>query len=322
MCGLKPNVFPEVHESGSIIGKVTKKAAEDTGLKEDTPVVVGGADTQLGLLGIGVTDVNRVTVVGGSFWQQTILLDKPLIDRKIRLRTLCYALPNLWMMEGIGFYCGLTMRWFRDAFCQSEIAEAKKNGTDTYSVMEREGGKAPPGSNGVLAIFSNVMNSRKWIHAPPSFLGFDITNPKSSGKKECIRAIEESAGYVSKGHLSIIESIVGRKVKEIVFTGGGAKGFLWPQILADVLNVRVRVPVVKESTALGAAICAGVGAGFYQNLFDAAKQLARVEKEFQPSKDAHKTYERLYQNWRKVYDESLRTAEKGLMKPLWRASGA
>ena len=45
-----------------------------------TPVVVGGADTQLGLLGIGLTDPGRFTIVGGSFWQQTILLDHPLVD--------------------------------------------------------------------------------------------------------------------------------------------------------------------------------------------------------------------------------------------------
>src|SRR4029077_3457631 len=110
-------------------------------------VVVGGADTQLGLLGIGVTDPGRFTIVGGSFWQHTMVLDQPLVDPEARLRTLCHVTPGLWMIEGIGFYCGLVMRWFRDAFCELEQAQATDEGVDVYTVMERKASAVPPGSN-------------------------------------------------------------------------------------------------------------------------------------------------------------------------------
>jgi autoinducer 2 (AI-2) kinase len=118
LCGLSPEVLPEVFGSGTIIGEVSRKASLETGLKEGTPVVVGGADTQIGLVGVGRIMPNCFTVIGGSFWQHTVILNKPLIDPEIRLRTLCHAVPDQWMMEGIGFYCGISMRWFRDAFCQ------------------------------------------------------------------------------------------------------------------------------------------------------------------------------------------------------------
>ena len=72
--------MPEVVEPGTVVGGVTAEAAEATGLRPGTPVVVGGADTQLGLVGIGVVDPERVTLVGGSFWQTTIVTDHPLID--------------------------------------------------------------------------------------------------------------------------------------------------------------------------------------------------------------------------------------------------
>ena len=61
-----------------------------------------------------------------------------------------------------------------------------------------------------------------------------------------------------------------------MLTGGAAKGKLWPQILADTLGIPIRIPVVKESTALGAAICAGVGAGLYERQSTAAGRLVRV----------------------------------------------
>ena len=119
------------------------EAAAETGLKEGTPVVIGGADTQLGLVGIGVADPGRFTVVGGSFWQHTLVLDRPLIDPQVRLRTLCHAVPGQWMIEGIGFYSGLAMRWFRDAFCDGEKERAAALGADAYALME---GRRPWGS--------------------------------------------------------------------------------------------------------------------------------------------------------------------------------
>ncbi len=321
LCGLKTGTLPEVVESGNVVGEVTKAAATVTGLRTGTPVVTGGGDTQLGLLGIGVTQPGRVTVVGGSFWQTTVLMDRASIDQKIRLRTLCHVVPGQWMMEGIGFYCGLTMRWFRDAFCQSEKEEARRHGKDAYSVMEDLAASVPPGSNGVTGVFSNLMNSKRWIHASPSFMQFDIGDPEHSGRKECVRAIEESAAYVALGHLRIIESITRRHPKEIMMTGGASKGRLWPQIIADVLGVDVSVPVVKESTALGCAIAAGLGAGWNSNLQEAAGRLAKVEKRLEPSARNHALYEKLYTNWLEVYDRALDMVDDGLVRPLWRAVG-
>ncbi len=121
---LPREVLPPVRDPGSVIGGVTAKAAAETGLRQGTPVVVGGADTQLALVGIGLTQPHKFTVIGGSFWQATVTSDQVLIDPECRLRTLCHTVPGQWMMEGIGFYSGLSMRWFRDGFCDAEKAAA------------------------------------------------------------------------------------------------------------------------------------------------------------------------------------------------------
>ncbi len=320
LVGLEPAVFPPVVQPGTVVGSVTAEAAAATGLPAGTACAVGGADTQLGLVGIGVVDPGRFTVVGGSFWQHTVVLDEPAIDPQARLRTLCHAAPDRWMLEGIGFYSGLTMRWFRDAFCAADKALAAQQGVDVYDLLAAEAAEVPPGANGVLGIFSNLMEAKRWVHASPAFLQFDIGNPDRSGKKECFRAIEEAAAYVSKGHLRIAEEVSGREAGEVVFTGGAAKGKLWPQILADVLGVPVRIPQVKESTALGAAVCAGVGAGVYESLADAAR-LVRFERTLEPDPAASAAYETLYEQWREVYDRVLQLSEDGVVRPLWRAAG-
>jgi autoinducer 2 (AI-2) kinase len=321
ICGLDRSVFPRVVESGTVVGGVTAEAAAATGLRSGTAVVAGGADTQLGLLGIGVTQPGRFTVVGGSFWQSTVVLDTPLIDPRARLRTLCHTVPGRWMMEGIGFYCGIVMRWFRDAFCEVEQAEAARERVDVYAVLERKAAQLPPGAHGVFGIFSNLMQASRWVHASPSFVGFDVGNPAQAGRSECFRAIEESAAYVARGHLGIVEELAGVAVEDAVLTGGAAKGTLWPQIVADTLGVPVRVPSVKESTALGAAIYAGAGAGLYGDAGDAAAQLVRFERVFEPQPDAVAAYESLYTRWLELYRRSLELSEAGLVRPLWRAAG-
>jgi autoinducer 2 (AI-2) kinase len=321
ICGMREDVFPAVVEPGTAAGAVSASAASATGLVAGTPVIVGGADTQLGLVGIGMVEPGRFTVVGGTFWQHTIGLSEAVIDPKARLRTLCHALPGQWMMEGIGFYCGLTMRWFRDAFCDLEKLEAERSGVDAYTLMERAAKGVPPGSNDVIAIMSNLMVASRWIHASPAFLQFNVGDPTGSGKKECIRAIEEAAAYVSYGHQRIIEEITGSRIDHAVFTGGASKGKLWPRVLADVLGIPVSVPRVKESTALGAAMFAGIGSGLFPDVATAAAQVVSFEETLEPDPEIHRQYEGLYEKWRRVYGAELSLVENGLLKPLWRAAG-
>jgi autoinducer-2 kinase len=321
ICGIDMAVLPEAVDPGTVVGAVTAEAAEQTGLRAGTPVVAGGADTQLGLLGAGVR-AGEFTVLAGTFWQNTMLVNAPLVDPEIRLRTLCHVTPGEWMLEGIGFYCGMAMRWFRDAFCDGEVAAARARGVDPYVVMEEGAAAIPPGSNGVYAILSNLMNARRWVHASPSFVGFDLGAPARTGRAACVRAIEEAAAYVVRGHLAIIAELTGARVTELTFSGGAAKGRLWPQIIADVLGLPTHVPAVTESSALGAALCAGRGAGIYSSLTELEPALRQRAATFEPRPEAVAAYHDSYARWRQIYPRLLELSEDGLLNPLWRAAGS
>ena len=321
LCDLELEVFPPVVDPGTAIGAVTPEAADETGLPVGTPVVVGGADTQLSLLGIGATEPGRLTIVGGSFWQCTAVLDEPRIDPAGRLRTLCHTVPGQWMMEGLGFYSGIVMRWFRDGFCELETLEANQSGDDVYALMERKAAAIPAGCNGVFGLFSNVMQASRWVHGPPGFLGFDVGDPAGAGRIACVRAIEESAAYVTRAHLEIVQAVAGVTPEEAVLTAGAAKGLLWPQILADTLGIPIRIPVVKESSALGAAIYGGVGAGIYTDAGATAGQLVQTERVVEPDPSSVAAYEEIYDRWRALYLAALELSNTGLVRPLWRAAG-
>ena len=148
-----------------------------------------------------------------------------------------------------------------------------------------------PGANGVFGLFSNLMQASRWVHGPPGFLGFDVANPSRAGRTECFRAIEESAAYVSRGHRRHRRGGgAAPRVDEAVLTGGAAKGTLWPQIVADMLGIPVRIPAMKESTALGAAIYAGVGARLYDDAGATARSLVRFERTCEPDGAASTAY--------------------------------
>lgn len=320
--GLPGGIYPQVVEPGTIIGRVTADAARQTGLREGTPVVASGADTQLALLGTGAVTPGQFTVVAGTFWQTAIVADTALIDPKIRTRTLCHVMPGQWMVEGIGFFIGFSMRWFRDAFCDSEMREAVERGVNPYAIMEEKAARIPPGSGGVQALFSNVMNARCWKHGTPSFMGFDLMRPAETGKAACIRAIQEHAAYSSRAHYEILNEISGYKPDVITFCGGSSNGFLWPQIEADVLGFPMRVPHVPEATSLGSFFCSAAALGWFGSMTEAAEKIVRYEKTFEPDPERVEQYHGLYQQWRKAYAYAQAAADDEVLPSMWRAPGS
>jgi autoinducer 2 (AI-2) kinase len=318
---LPRGIYPPVYEPGTVVGSVTAKAAGETGLREGTPVLTSGADTQMALVGTGAVEPGMFAVVGGTFWQTAMAVDRPLIDPGFRLRTLCHAVPGQWMVEGIGFFIGFTMRWFRDGFCEHEVREGEAHGIDPYFLMEKLADGVPPGSGGVQALFSDAMNARKWKHGAPAFIGFDILAPKVTGRAACIRAIEEQAAYSSRAHYEILKEISGYDPEQITFCGGASKGFLWPRIMSDVLGLRIRIPLIKEATSLGSFLCASVALGWAADLKEAGKRTVQWEREYLPLKRNVELYTEYYDLWRRVYPYALAVADSGLLPSMWRAPG-
>ena len=117
---------------------------------------------------------------------------------------------------------------------------------------------------------------------------------------------------MARGHLEIVEEITGLDVTEAILTGGAAKGTLWPQIVADTLAVPVHVPTVKESTALGAAVYAGIGGGIFSDPLTTASALAHIERTFEPDPAATAAYRDLYARWLELYPGHWRSP-----KPDW-----
>ncbi|EIY6014999.1 autoinducer-2 kinase [Escherichia coli] len=214
----------------------------------------------------------------------------------------------------------LTMRWFRDAFCAEEKLIAERLGIDTYTLLEEMASRVPPGSWGVMPIFSDRMRFKTWYHAAPSFINLSI-DPDKCNKATLFRALEENAAIVSACNLQQIADFSNIHPSSLVFAGGGSKGKLWSQILADVSGLPVNIPVVKEATALGCAIAAGVGAGIFSSMAETGERLVRWERTHTPDPEKHELYQDSRDKWQAVYQDQLGLVDHGLTTSLWKAPG-
>jgi autoinducer 2 (AI-2) kinase len=319
--GLNSTIFPKVLEVGSVMGTVTAKASLESGLSMHTKVVMGGGDVQLGACGLGVVKEGQVAILGGSFWQQVVNIKSTITPPKdMGIRVNPHVVEGLSQAEGISFFSGLVMRWFRDAFCDLEKLEAKERGINTYHILEEKAQKVPLGSYGILPIFSDAMHYGKWYHASPSFINLSL-DVAICNKASMFRSLEENACIISAINLEKIKAFTDLEIDEIVFAGGASQGILCCQILADVTGCRIKIPKVTEATALGAGMSASVGAGVYESMSKASEAWVKWDKIYEPNKQNYQKYQAIQARWQSVYKAQLELVDRGLTQSMWKAPG-
>jgi len=309
-------LFSPLVEAGTVVGSVSGRAAAETGLAPGTPVVAAGGDAQVAALGLGSAGADHVAVVGGSFWQQIVTLAEARTDPSMRVRVNCHVLPDRWEAETIAFHPGATVAWFARAF-------GPRDEPDQAGALRRlteAARRVPPGSHGVIAIFSNAMDYADWRHAAPSFLNLPLDQGPAI-PAVLFRSFLESTAVVTRENLRRIRSFSGAEPAEVVFGGKAAGNELWARILADTLQLPVRIPRVTEATALGAAVCAGAGVGVFDRLAEGARQFAHHDRVVEPDPGAAAAYDELAGRWAAAYPPQLQLADRGVTTPLWSAPG-
>jgi len=289
---LPEHIFPPVMPSGTQIGVVTRSASAETGLLPGTPVISGGADTQCALLGTGSINQGQVSTVIGTFAPSQMVLDEPLIDPFYRSWSGCHVVPEKWVVESTAMEAGQSFRWVRDVFYAG--GDTKK-----YSLMDLEASNSPIGSRGVMAFIGPRVPDYRCLKFDVRG-GFFFNLPPAPGsysRADFARAVLESIAYGIRANVERLQRITGVKVKTLSICGGISKSIAFRGILANVMNITVRIPQYKEGSALGAALCAAVGCKRVSNYGEAVEQLVRWEVEVEPSADRVEAYEALYRQW-------------------------
>jgi xylulokinase len=293
--GLDGDKLPPIRRSAEVIGHIKPDAAAATGLATGTPVVAGGGDMLCMLLAAGLIEPGAASDITGTSSIFSVFTEAPVYDE--RLMNLHHVTDG-WIPFGITDSGGVSLKWFKDNFCQHEISQAKAEGVDVYDILNKKAADIPPGSEGLL-FFPYLMGERTLgtPYARANFFG--ITPRHNVGAM--VRAIMEGVTFELKRTLEIVEN-AGHQVSVIYHSGGGAYSDLWSQIKADIYQKPVSIFENTEGGILGAAILAGVGVGVYENETAGAKRCLQVKKTFTPDGSLATRYSRQFDLFKEVHD--------------------
>ena len=296
--GIDMSLLGKVHESCEVTGQVTKAMAEVTGLKEGTIVVGGAGDNAAAAIGTGVCEDGKAFTTIGTSGVVFAHTSKISIDPKGRVHTCCAAVPNSWHVMGVTQGAGLSLKWFRDNFCNAEKETAKYMGVDEYYLMDKEAESVAVGANRLL--YLPYLMGERTPHLDPDARGVFFGLSAMHTKKEMLRAVMEGVSYSLRDCVEVFKEM-DISVSDMMACGGGGSSPLWRSMLADLYNCPVKTAASKEGPALGVALLAATGAGIYSSVPEACHAVCKTDKIQEPKAENVPEYEKYYQLYREIY---------------------
>jgi xylulokinase len=275
--------LPDIADSSSVIGSVTRQVAACTGLPAGTPVVAGSGDMMCQLLAAGITSPGQVAVVAGTASIAAVAAASASQDsRLMNLR----SASGGWVRFGIGDAAGKAFRWFADELGDGDFAD-----------LTAQAAGVAAGSDGLL--FFPYLLGERTLGSPQSRASF-VGATLRHGRAHFARAVMEGITLEDRRALEFLcpDGVEGA----VRCTGGGAASGLWNQIRADIFGSPVQTLALTEGGILGAAILAGVGAGWYKSAAVGADDVIRPAATWTPSLDAVRAYEQTFRLFCAVHD--------------------
>jgi xylulokinase len=297
--GVPVAILPPPLMPHQVAGYISPKAAEDTGLPTGCPVVCGTIDARCSISGAGGVRAGRAVDVAGS--SEVVAL---VVPRGTAQGTFNVPLTgDLFYAGGPMQMGGEAVEWLRRGFYPDVSSE------EGYHPIELGAGSVAPGSHGLLFLpYLRGERAPIWDErARGAFIGLTADHTRA----HCARAVYEGVALGIRHVLEDAEEQSELRADTLRVCGGGGSSALWNQIKADVLQRPVHQPHVLETTALGAAMLAGVGAGAFSGLEEAGERLVHIERTFEPRRETGAIYDRHFALYRSLYP-SLRDTFWGL----------
>ena len=271
---------------GTRVGEIPAAVAEKTGFAPGTPICMGAGDQNCGVVGMGAIEPGMGTVTLGTAGLAILCTGQPVPGFGGMMVT-NHAVSGRWEVEGLSNAAASSYRWFRDSI-----------GAVEYEQLNELASGAVPGSKGLLFLpYLATAATPHWnADARAAFIGLSLAH----GREELTRAVMEGVAFEIR---DMIQQWLERNmdVKALRIGGGATRSPLWNQIQADVYGIPVQTVEETESTVLGAAILAGVGAGLFNSIEEGVENMVRAGGEIEPNRENHELYQDLYQAFTRAY---------------------
>jgi L-xylulokinase len=287
--------LPPLRYATDQCGCITRKAATETGLKEGTPVAAGCYDIDAAGLSTGLTDESVMNVIVGSWANNQFISKEPIVSEDF-FSTTVYAIEGYYLMLEGSATGAINLEWFVDRFMGEEEKSARASGRSVYALCDEAAASVKPEASGIVFLpflYGSNVNPK----AKGALLGMDGSYTRS----EVIRSFFEGICFTHRYHIEKLSSF--RKLPDIArMSGGAVKSSVWRQMFADVLDKPMEITGVSELGTMGAAMCAAVCAGFYDNLHEAASKMVKITGRTDPNPAAKGIYTAKYENYKRALE--------------------
>ena len=306
--GIHKAQLPPVLESGVFVGGMLDRVREELGIRGRVSVCTGALDQAAGALGAGLVRQGMFSAAIGAAVAFCVPVDKPTFDPNRRMPLHYFAIPDIYMIHTFT-NGGMTLRWFRDQFCDAEMAAEKAGAGDAYDLLGQEADAVPPGSDGLVMLphLAGALAPDVNAKAKGVWFGFTLAHSKA----HFARAIMESLGYILRRNIDALGDM-GITVTDIRALGGGARSHVWNQIQSDISGLPLVTGQSREAPCLGAAILAGCGTGLFSSAADAVTTVFAVKRTYTPDPDKAAVYSEGYAMYKRLFTDLSGCFEKTL----------
>ncbi len=270
--GFDVKKFPAVYKSTDIVGEITEEAAAATGLKKGTRVVAGAADMACAAIGTRALNEGSVSVTVGTVGHLIAPIKSPDERHIGRIFQFCHAVPELYYAFGAIPAGGFAFAWLREVF-ESCMNEETVDKDKLVKRMNDLAEKVKDGSEDLF--FLPYLTGVQMPMFDPNAKGVFVGLKPGHKAGHMSKSVMEGVAFVFK---QLIDSFTGQGiiVNEINLGDGGCKSDVWVHALKNIIGCKnTNLMMNKDSSPIGAAIIAGMGAGIYKDWNDASENLAK-----------------------------------------------
>lgn len=303
---IEPNKLVELVKPSELIGYISEKASEQTGIPLGLPVIAAAADKACEVLGSGCNS-SKIACLSYGTTATIETVNSKYVEVIKHFPSYPSAIPDHFNTE-VMIYRGYWMiKWFKEQFGHKEIELSKSTGKSPEELFDEMIKDVPPGSMGLtLQPYWSPGVKIPGHEAKGAIIGFGDVHTRA----HLYRSIIEGLTYALKDGALRTQKRTGVKIEKLRVSGGGSQSKNALQMTADIFDMPVEKPHTFETSALGAAINCAVGLKLYSDFNTAINNMCKVGEIYLPKPENRDVYKKLFT---KVYKRMYKQ-----LKPLYK----
>lgn len=281
----EPSKLPKIVAPTEIVGEITLKAAQETGLKAGTPVLCGTTDTVMEVFASGAIRPGQMTVKLATAGRICVITEQNYPSPF--LINYSHVVSGLWYPGTATKSCAASYRWYRDTF------------GGEYAELDQAATEIPVGCDGLM--FHPYLNGELTPYGDPLLSGSFIGIRTHHTKAHFNRAVLEGVAFSLRDCFEALKSLHIQHETEATVIGGGAASPLWRQILSDMLGIRL-VEKERSDSSFGSAMLAGIAIGMFEDFENALNRCGKNRSVTEPIEENTVQYSFKFDRYKAVHD--------------------